>query len=98
MPFGEQRTRSGDDFTCGVERSGSEERVCQIRLCLEGYLTDFSMLGTKRERAFFVVISEDVGVLVAQVLFIVSKVIYVKRLSFERTCQFNHCHCLVSLT
>jgi hypothetical protein len=69
MPFGEQRTRDGDGFICGVERTGSEEHVFQIRLCLEEYLNDVSMLGTRREGAFFIVILEDVGVLVIHVLF-----------------------------
>jgi hypothetical protein len=78
MPFGEQRTRDGDDFICGVERTGSEEHVCQIRLCLEEYLNDVSMLRTRREGAFFVMISEDVSVLEVQVLLMVSKVMYVK--------------------
>jgi hypothetical protein len=52
-----------------MERTGSEERVRRIRLCLEGYLNDVSMLGTRREGAFFIVILEDVGVLVIHVLF-----------------------------
>jgi hypothetical protein len=60
MPFGKQSTRDGDDFICGVERTGSEERVCRIQLCLEGFINDVSMLRARRG-ACFVVVSEDVG-------------------------------------
>ena len=78
MPFGKQSTRDGDDFICGVERTESEERVRRIRLCLEGWLNDVSILGTRRGGACSVVVSEDVGVLAVQVLFIVSKFIHVQ--------------------
>ena len=36
-------------LSVGMERTGSEERVCRIRPCLEGYLNDVSMLRTRRE-------------------------------------------------
>ena len=62
-------------LSVGVERTGSEERVCRIRLCLEGCLNDVSILGTRRGGACSVVVSEDVGGLVVQVLFLVSKFI-----------------------
>jgi hypothetical protein len=61
MPFGKQSTRDGDDFICGVERTGSEERVRRIQLYLEGFLNDVSMLKARRGGACFVVVSEDVG-------------------------------------
>jgi hypothetical protein len=57
MPFGKQSTRDGDDFICGVERTGSEERVCRIQLCLEGFINDVSMLRARRGGACFVVVS-----------------------------------------
>jgi len=76
MSFGKQSTRDGDDFICGVGRPGSEERVCRIQLCLEGFLNDVSMLRARRGGACFVVVSEGVGVLVVQALFTVSKFIH----------------------
>jgi hypothetical protein len=57
-------------------RTGSEERVCRIQLCLEDSFNDVSMLRARRGGACFVVVSEDVGVLVVQVSFIVSKFIH----------------------
>ena len=64
-----------------MERTGSEERVCRIQLRLEGFLDDVSMLRARRGGACFVVVSEDVGVLVVQVLFLVSKFIPFQHLS-----------------
>jgi hypothetical protein len=60
-------------LSAGWRRTGSEERVWRIRLCLGGYLNDVSILGTRRGGACSVVVSEDVGVLAVRVLFIVSK-------------------------
>ena len=54
----------------------SEESVCRIQLCLEGFPDDVSMLRARRGGACFVVVSEDVCMLVVQVLFIVSEFIH----------------------
>jgi hypothetical protein len=77
-PFGKQSTRGGDGFIRKVERTESEEPFSRIRLYLEGCLNDVSILGTRRGGACSVVVSEDVGVLAVQVLFVVSKFIHVQ--------------------